>query len=541
MWHETNTQNDGTIRRDTQFPDTPAQLIMSGPHLYVGKPIHQTPRELCNTNRAYDLVDLLVIPDDYLPRTNYVPGCAPEEYRRRTPSVPWLEQAGEDGVIPPTKKVTDYFRWVARKMLSQSGERTLMSCIAPKAAGHIDGCFSITFLETHDLIIFAALTQSLPMDFWLKTTGKSNFRHDLVSAFPLLSAQSPLISRALTLNCLTSHYADLWRECWDEGFRDEKWLGNDQRLNADFWRNLGSEWTRHCALRTDFSRRWALVELDVLVARELGFTLEELQTIYRVQFPVLRQNEADTFYDQRGRIVFTASKGLPGVGFSRAEWNAIKDKQSGTVTRTITDTTLPTGPIEREITYTAPFTLQNRETDYATVWAKLDALADVRPSVQELTGTDIPATKRVVGIASENYLLEFLPQVFRVAGEAITLEQLFTSYQIVAHIKQHREIAKEVIGKNADKWLKTFTQETDILEFKNAFETLVANDDIEITQAKLLKWSRGSYPAARDPWVSCDARFTAMIQQAAPEKIPQPSPAIRASVLTPLMSFLKIA
>ena len=118
--------------------------------------------------------------------------------------------------------------------------------------------------------------------------------------------------------------------------------------------------------------RLTIGELDVLVARELGLTLEELQTIYRVQFPVMRQYEADTWYDQRGRIVFTASKGLPGVGFSRPEWNAIKDMQSGTVTRQVLDTTLPTGPIERTITYEAPFTLQNRETDYATVWAKLD-------------------------------------------------------------------------------------------------------------------------------------------------------------------------
>jgi hypothetical protein len=164
----------------------------------------------------------------------------------------------------------------------------------------------------------------------------------------------------------------LWRECWDTGYQSEQWLGDDARLDPGFWSKLTPEWTRHRALRTDFSRRWALVELDVLAARALGLTLEELQTIYRIQFPVMRQYEADTWYDQRGRIVFTSSKGLPGVGFTRAEWNAIKDLQSGTVTRQITDTTLPTGPVERVIEYHAPFTRQNRETDYATVWAKLE-------------------------------------------------------------------------------------------------------------------------------------------------------------------------
>jgi len=83
---------------------------------------------------------------------------------------------------------------------------------------------------------------------------------------------------------------------------------------------------------------------------------------------VLRQNENDTWYDRNGRIVFTCSKGLPGVGFSRPEWNEIKDMKSGSVSRTITDDTLPGGPVERTITYEAPFDRCDREADYATAW-----------------------------------------------------------------------------------------------------------------------------------------------------------------------------
>ena len=226
----------------------------------------------------------------------------------------------------------------------------------------------------------------MPFDFWVKATGKTHFRNDLAAFLPYLGDldDNPNIgARALALNCLTTHYADLWQECWQDEFRDEQWFGDDPRLDPSFWQNLTPDWTRHCALRTDFQRRWALVELDVLVARELGLTLEELQTIYRVQFPVMRQYEADTYYDQTGRIVFTNSKGLPGVGFPRNAdkkkdepigWNDIKDLQSGTATRTITDTTLPTGPVERTITYQAPFTKCNREQDYEQVWAKLDEL-----------------------------------------------------------------------------------------------------------------------------------------------------------------------
>lgn len=55
----------------------------------------------------------------------------------------------------------------------------------------------------------------------------------------------------------------------------------------------------------------------LLAAMALGLTLEDLEMIYTIQFPVLQQNEADTWYDQKGNIVFTCSKGLTGVGLDR--------------------------------------------------------------------------------------------------------------------------------------------------------------------------------------------------------------------------------
>jgi hypothetical protein len=264
-------------------------------------------------------------------------------------------------------------------MLPPTNEHTLFCAIVPPGVGHTNGIQSYSFKgSSPDLLVpFAAGCQSLIYDFVVKTTGRTNL-HTTLDTFPLFTledASRGLAARILALNCLTTHYAELWRESWDEAYREEAWLGDDARLDAEFWRRLTPEWTRHCSLRSDFARRWALVELDVLAARALGLTLAELQTIYRIQFPVMRQYEADTWYDQRGRIVFTNSKGLPGVGLPRAEWNEVISLQSGTVKRTFTDLTLPTGPVTREIVYQAPFTKSNRETDYATVWRKLDELS----------------------------------------------------------------------------------------------------------------------------------------------------------------------
>jgi len=59
-------------------------------------------------------------------------------------------------------------------------------------------------------------------------------------------------------------------------------------------------------------------------------TIDELILIYRVQFPVLQEYERETFYDQRGKIVFTVNKGLSGVGVSRAEWEEIKSPARAT-------------------------------------------------------------------------------------------------------------------------------------------------------------------------------------------------------------------
>ncbi|MCX5943511.1 MAG: hypothetical protein NTU65_10730, partial [Cyanobacteria bacterium] len=246
-------------------------------------------------------------------------------------------------------------------------------------------CISTVFSNPISTVDFLSMGISIPVDFFVKSTGMGHANKNVLRQLPFPPSSASQLTglrlRTLALNCLTSHYTDLWNECWDEAFRQQHWAKQDPRLPNEFFTNLTPTWQRDCALRSDYARRQALVEIDVLVAQALKLTLEELITIYRVQFPVMQQYERDTWYDRNGRIVFTASKGLVGVGFPRKGkgrgaakeigWEDIAEMQSGSVSRTIVDDTLPGGPVERTITYEAPFDRCDRVGDYRVVWEPL--------------------------------------------------------------------------------------------------------------------------------------------------------------------------
>ena len=395
MWHETNQQKDGTIERNTQFPKDASQWVLSGPHFYVGNPFYNTPKVICDTHKAYDNLDLLTLPDDYLPRTNYIPACDAQEYAKRTPRVTWTE-LGED----EPRKVTEYYRLFLRKMISQSGERSLISTLAPPDAAHIHGCISFTLKDHQDLLRAAIICSSLTGDFYLKSTGVGNFGLSQFNSLPYLSnlVVSIVSGRYLALVSLVTPYQDLWNSCYTQDFNTQRWSRNLPQLPQNFFANLTPKWQRNCALRSDYSRRQALVEIDVLVAQALGLTLEELLTLYRVQFPVMRQYEADTWYDQNGRIIFTPSKGLVGVGLPRTArkadlkngfvfnvdspdwtggdctdqaigWDDVKHLQTGTVSVTFDDYTRSDEGERRTVIWQAPFIKPDREDDYKVAWA----------------------------------------------------------------------------------------------------------------------------------------------------------------------------
>jgi len=291
MFDETASQRDGSIRRETCFPKNVNEWIISGPHFYIGTPFNKTPNEGCSHNLDYSEIDLSAIPEDYLPRTNYVSACTPAEYALRIPR--WKGTP-----------VTAFYRHINREMLSPTGERTLIATIIPPGPAHINTVFSLCFCDLESLLLFSGYASSLLYDFSVKTAGVGHINVSHISALPLPSLKCishTMMRRVLRLNCLTNHYSGLWASMRIVLSEPDGFALTDPRCTWPVYET--PEWCHSCAFRSDYGRRQAFVELDALAALSLDLVEEELITIYRIQFPVLRQYERENLYDQTGRLV----------------------------------------------------------------------------------------------------------------------------------------------------------------------------------------------------------------------------------------------
>ncbi len=357
MWHETNAQQDGTIKFCVDFPKKKYGEIYSGAHIGLANPLFQTTRRNYRVNSDYDKVDLTQIPNDYQIRVKYAPACSEEEYMARTPKTPW------------GTSILDEYRLVNREMVGCGSERTLVVAIIPPGVSHVNTVFEISIKDPKKMVHLAGYETGLPYDFLVKSIGKNHVNYNTSMLMPIINSKfdDSIMIRTLMLNCLTNKYAKLWKYCWSDSYKRDDWAQRDTRLDVRF-KELSDSWNHNSAVRNDYARRELLIEIDVLVAMALGMSLEQLKIIYETQFPVLRSYEEDTWYDSRGRIVFTNNRGLTGGGVKREEWDSIKNMKQGIICKKIEDDTMENGPIEKKIEYIAPFIKCNRERDYEQVW-----------------------------------------------------------------------------------------------------------------------------------------------------------------------------
>ncbi|WP_432546136.1 DNA methyltransferase [Kineococcus sp. SYSU DK004] len=300
-WNETTDFKRGVFHVEWGAPVGWEAAILQGPHIFVNTPMYKHPNSSMKSNRDWSLVDFERMDESALPITSYKPVWKPAEYGGAYSS--W---STPEGVRSPR----EYFRISWRGMASNTGERTLIPALTPPGAAHVDGVFSASFVDRPlpQLITTLGYLSTLLADFLVRIAPKSTIRAGTANRLPVLvdhPLNSLLTLRVLRMNCVTDAYSEAWRACFDAVFSRDEWANTSRAgrvraaLNA-----VPVNWDSLVPLRIAEDRRQAQVEIDALVGVMAGVDVEDLCTLYRTQFPVLRDYDQNVYlYDMNGRLV----------------------------------------------------------------------------------------------------------------------------------------------------------------------------------------------------------------------------------------------
>ncbi|WP_458779330.1 DNA methyltransferase [Arthrobacter sp. D3-16] len=275
-WDESIDRKKGYFEVGSAVSESWDDVILQGPHFTVANPFAKEPNPTMKNNLDWSEIDLEALPEDFVPRTSYQPAGSTGSYASSFGN--WV---GIDG--RPVRQRREY-RMVWRRMAAVTGARTLHASIVPPGTAHVDNVYAAGSLAAGDaraLVTVAGISSTIVADFLMKVVGASKISGDDIGRLPIemqSSASEMIVERFLRLISLTKAFEPL---CADAGFADA---------------------AQHAARKAG-ERRALLVELDVLAAMSLGVTIDELCTIYRTQFSVLRGYEQSDIYDANGRKV----------------------------------------------------------------------------------------------------------------------------------------------------------------------------------------------------------------------------------------------
>ncbi|MFJ9828727.1 class I SAM-dependent DNA methyltransferase [Streptomyces sp. NPDC101160] len=310
-YNETNATKDGLIRWENREVSSLRQVVLQGPHFTAALPFSKQPRVPCRNNRDWDPISPASIPSDFSPVTNYVRAADENSYLAAQDH--WNGQPS-----------SSYYRLAWRRMIPFDSSRCLHAALIPPGPAHVHGVYSAALPTNRLTTLNAGFWATLPLDYLLRITGRSNLQVREASKMPAADPRHPLapalLLRTLRLNGLTDHYAPLWEELFDP-----RWAGYEDWANpawpglAPLAAGLKPTWDYDTPLRTEHERRAALVEMDALVSVWLGITADQLVAIFKSRYPQLHDYEAKTWFDANGRKI-AENFNTYGHGQTKQDW-----------------------------------------------------------------------------------------------------------------------------------------------------------------------------------------------------------------------------
>ncbi|WP_371788635.1 class I SAM-dependent DNA methyltransferase [Streptomyces griseoaurantiacus] len=262
-----------------------------------------------------------------------------------------------------TRPWTDFYRVAWRRRTPSDYARNLTPALVPPGSAHIHQVHSLAMADNQKTALVAGFWSSLPLEYFLRITERDDLQVREAEVMPAPTPGHPLtgalLLRILRLNCQTSAYARLWEELYDPSWQQDTWAasGTWPETTPPLVEGVGPTWSREIPLRTEFSRRAALVEIDALVAVWLEISAEQLEAMYVARFPAMRRQEENMWFDSEGRRIAKKHQ-VFGYGQPKDAWKKLSSHEDFP-----NEYTLPDG-------YTGPLYRAHREAEMKAAHAE---------------------------------------------------------------------------------------------------------------------------------------------------------------------------
>ncbi|BAU86063.1 hypothetical protein SLA_5181 [Streptomyces laurentii] len=340
-------------------------VILQGPHFSVATPFAKQPTSGATSSDELETWDSVRLAPDAIPRTNYLRAKTIQEFeakqdhwldhqeyarlkqnkeavalaesaiRKRHPdlSIEGVREAADSRLRADcTYPYSKFFRVAWREMNRAKNQRVLHASLIPPGPTHVHAVRSMALDTETETALISGFFASLPAEYLLRITNRNHMDVADAYIFPAPSTNHPLAAdlllRTLRLNCQTNAYAPLWQNLYAAPWQSDIWAAESvwplglHSLST----GIAATWTQTTPLRSELSRRAALVEIDALVAVWLGISADELVAMYRARFPVLQQYEENMWFDATGRRIAKAHQ-QHGYGQPKDAWKQLSSHE----------------------------------------------------------------------------------------------------------------------------------------------------------------------------------------------------------------------